>query len=357
MVVGTKYTLSVFGPITSRSGVAEYGAGVATVTVGLSSHLHISEAMPFGIDVFRFARRAGSEVVVGLSWDVLLLLAFVATLTFLAHYVLREILNPTEHTDSEGPTKQEVERSLEAQGVEEVDRFSFAQRASHWVMAISIFAMMLSGFLIMNNDVTVKAVAGISWLSIHIVSAIVLIAYVIFHLAHVAYKGTWGKMWIGTKEATDLVTRFKNLIGLTTEYPRQFEYPSAQKLLHWGVTGATLGVVFTGFVLWRRVGMLSLFWEPTREFTFLGVEFGLGTVESLGLISWSFVLHDFFAVGMLALVMGHVYFALRPNEWEITKSMITGKVTVEEYAEKYSPESWQVGAERAPDGGETESDN
>ena len=332
-------------------------AGVDSVTVGLSPYLHISEAMPFGIDVFRFARRAGSEVVVGLSWDVLLLLAFVATLTFLAHYVLREILNPTDHTDSEGPSKQEVERSLEAQGVDEIDRFSFAQRASHWVMAISIFAMMLSGFLIMNNDVTVKAIAGVSWLSIHIVSAIVLIAYVVFHLAHVAYKGTWGKMWVGTKEATDLVTRFKNLIGLTEEYPRQFEYPSAQKLLHWGVTGATLGVIFTGFVLWRRVDMLSLFWEPTREFTFLGVEFGLGTADSLGLVSWSFVLHDFFAVGMLALVMGHVYFALRPNEWEITKSMITGKVTVEEYAEKYSPKSWQVGAERAPDGGEPESDD
>ncbi len=312
--------------------------------------------MPFGIDVFRVTRRAGREVVVGLSWDVLLLIAFVATLTFLVHYVLREILNPTEHTDSQGPSKDEVERSLEAQGVEEIDRFSLAQRASHWVMAISIFAMMLSGFIIMNNQVTVKAVAGVSWLSIHIVSAIVLIGYVAFHLGHVAYKGTWGKMWVGTKEAKDLITRFKNLIGLTDEYPRQFEYPSAQKLLHWGVTGVTFGVILTGLVLWRRVEFLALFWDATREFTFLGVEFGLGTADSLGLISWSFVLHDFFAIGMLGLVMGHIYFALRPNEWAITKSMITGKVTVEEYAEKYSPASWQIGGERAADGGEREDD-
>ena len=312
--------------------------------------------MPFGIDVFRVTRRAGREVVVGLSWDVLLLIAFVATLTFLVHYVLREILNPTEHTDSQGPSKDEVERSLEAQGVEEIDRFSLAQRASHWVMAISIFAMMLSGFIIMNNQVTVKAVAGVSWLSIHIVSAIVLIGYVAFHLGHVAYKGTWGKMWVGTKEAKDLITRFKNLIGLTDEYPRQFEYPSAQKLLHWGVTGVTFGVILTGLVLWRRVEFLALFWDATREFTFLGVEFGLGTADSLGLVSWSFVLHDFFAIGMLGLVMGHIYFALRPNEWAITKSMITGKVTVEEYAEKYSPASWQIGGERAADGGEREDD-
>lgn len=313
--------------------------------------------MPFGIDLFRFAQRAGREVVVGLSWDVLLLLAFVATLTFLSHYLLREILNPTDHTDTDGPSKEEVTQSLEAQGVEEISRFTLAQRASHWVMAISIFAMMLSGFIIMNNAVTVKAIAGISWLTIHIVSAVILIGYVLFHLGHVASKGTWGKMWVGTKEAKDLITRFKNLIGLTDEYPRQFEYPSAQKLLHWGVTGATLGVILTGFVLWRRVEVLAFFWEPTREFAFLGVEFGLGTTDSLGLVAWSFVLHDFFAVGMVALVMGHIYFALRPNEWEITKSMITGKVTVEEYAEKYSPTSWQIGAERAADGGEHERDD
>ena len=313
--------------------------------------------MPLGIDLYRFAQRAGREVVVGLSWDVLLLIAFAATLTFLGHYVLREILNPTEHTDTDGPSKREVEQSLEAQGVEEVDRFTLAQRASHWVMAISIFAMMLSGFIIMNNEVTVKAVAGISWLTIHIISAVVLIAYVVFHIAHVTYKGTWEKMWVGSKEAKDLITRFRNLIGLTGEYPRQFEYPSAQKLLHWGVTAATFGIIFTGLVLWRRVEVLALFWEPTREFTFLGIEFGLGTADSLGLVSWSFVLHDLFAAGMLALVMGHIYFALRPNEWEITKSMITGKVTVEEYAEKYSPSSWRIGAERAADGGERETDD
>jgi cytochrome b subunit of formate dehydrogenase len=294
-------------------------------------------------------------VIVGLSWDILLVFGLVATLTFLGHYILRELLNPTDHTDTDGPSKAEVEQNLEAQGVEEINRFTLAQRASHWVMAISIFALMLSGFIIMNADVTVKIIAGLSWLTVHIVSAIVLIGYVLFHLGHVAYKGTWGKMWIGTKEAKDLAVRLKNLFGLTETYPRQFEYPSAQKLLHWGVTGASLGVILTGFVLWRRVEELAL-WESTREFTFLGIEFGLGTVDAPGLVAWSFVLHDFFAVGMLALVMGHIYFALRPNEWEITKSMITGRVTVEEYAEKYNPTSWQVGADKAADGGEPDSD-
>ncbi|WP_049986971.1 cytochrome b/b6 domain-containing protein [Halobellus rufus] len=313
--------------------------------------------MPFGIDIFRYAQRAGREVIVGLSWDILLVFAFIGTLTFLVHYVLRELWNPTDHTSRpDDPSKSEVEQSLEEQGVDEIKRFSLAQRVSHWVMAISIFALMLSGFVIMNTEVTLRAVPGLSWLDVHIVSAVVLIGYVVFHVGHVAYKGTWSKMWFGVADAKDLWRRFTNLIGQTDEYPRQFEYPSAQKLLHWGVTGASLAVIVTGVVLVRRVSLEPL-WGPTREFSFLGLQFGLGTADAPGLIAWSFVFHDFFAVALLALVMGHVYFALRPNEWAITKSMITGRVAVEEYAEKYSPTSWQVGGSKATDGGDLGDDD
>lgn len=308
--------------------------------------------MPFGIDVFRYARRAGREVIVGLSWDVLLVLAFLGTLTFLAHYVLRELWNPTEHTDDVGgPSKEEVVENLEAQGVAEVQRFSVAQRASHWIMAVAIFALMLSGFIIMNTSVTVKALPGLSWLTVHVAAAVTLVGYLVFHVAHVASKGTWEKMWFGRKEAADLWLRFRNLLGMTDQYPRQFEYPSAQKVLHWAITGASLGVIVTGFVLWRRLNFEPL-WSATREFGFLGIHFGLGTADAPGLVSWSFVLHDFFAVGILGLVMGHIYFALRPNEWPITQSMITGRLPASEYAEKYAPESWQVGASRAADGGD-----
>jgi len=312
--------------------------------------------MPFGIDLFRTTQRLGREVIVGLSWDMVYVFTALAALIFLVHYILRELWNPTAHTTDDGePSKDEVEQSLQDQGIEEVSRFTLAQRASHWIMAVAVFALMLSGFIIMNTEVTLRAIPGLSWLTLHIVAAIVLIGYVLFHLGHIAYKGTWSKMWIGGADLRDLWRRFTNLIGLTDEYPRQFEYPSAQKFLHWGVTAATLGVIVTGLVLLRRVSLEPL-WSATREFSFLGVTFGLGTADAMGLVSWSFVLHDLAAIGLLALVMGHVYFALRPNEWGITKSMITGNVSVEHYAEKYAPSSWQVGATKASDGGQDADD-
>ncbi|MFB6196777.1 MAG: cytochrome b/b6 domain-containing protein [Halobacteriaceae archaeon] len=312
--------------------------------------------MPFGIDIFRTTERSGQEVIVGLSWDILLVFSFIATAIFLIHFILRELWNPTDHTESYvSESKEEVQENLESQGVDEVQRFTMAQRASHWIMAISIFLLLFSGFAIMNTATTIKLIPGVSWLTIHIVAAIVLIGYVLFHVGHVAYKGTWGEMWFGLRDVKDLWLRFKNLIGMTDEYPRQFKYPSAQKFLHWSVTAASLGVILTGFVLLRRVNLQPL-WSATREFTFLGVKFGLGTSDAAGLVSWSFVLHDLFAVSIFALIIGHVYFALRPNEWPITQSMITGRVPVEHYAEKYSPESWTVGGTTSPDGGEEEDD-
>ncbi|MFB6131150.1 MAG: cytochrome b/b6 domain-containing protein, partial [Salinigranum sp.] len=196
-----------------------------------------------------------------------------------------------------------------------------------------------------------KNVFGVAWITVHEVAAITLIAYVLFHLGHVASKGTWSVMWFGRDDVADLWTRFQNLVGLTDEYPKQFKYPSAQQALHLFVSLAVLGLVATGLVLLRRVQ--TPLWAATREFTFLGVTFGLGggTVGTMGLVPWSFVLHDFLAIATLSLVMGHVYFALRPREWSITQSMVTGKIPVDVYAEKYSRSSWSVTGEVSADGG------
>ncbi|WP_331235039.1 cytochrome b/b6 domain-containing protein [Natronorarus salvus] len=313
-----------------------------------------------GFEIFRYERAGGQEIVTGLSWDVLLILTFIAFFVFLIHFIVRDILNPADHsTAKDGPSPQEVERNLERQGIDEVHRFTATQRASHWIMAISVFLLMLSGFVLMNPNLTLQPPLEFSWLDIHIIFSIVFIGYIIFHIGHVAFKGTWMAMWIGRREIEDLWIRFNHLIGRRDEYPRQFKYPSAQKFLHLGVTGASIGVVITGIILLRRVPIPGL-WGETREFTFLGIQFGIGLGQpGWGLVTWSFVLHDLFAILLVGLVLGHIYFALRPEEWGITKSMITGYVSRNTYAEKYSPTSWDIGVgggteTPATDGGSSE---
>jgi hypothetical protein len=47
-------------------------------------------------------------------------------------------------------------------------------------------------------------------------------------------------------------------------------------------------------------------------------------------------------VGLIALVTIHVYFAVRPEKRDITKSTIFGSMRREFYLEHYDPERWPL---------------
>jgi cytochrome b subunit of formate dehydrogenase len=60
--------------------------------------------------------------------------------------------------------------------------------------------------------------------------------------------------------------------------------------------------------------------------------------------TWGFtyVLHGFAGVSLVGLVIAHVYFAVRPDKWWITKSMLLGWITRRQYLEHHDPHRWSV---------------
>ena len=52
--------------------------------------------------------------------------------------------------------------------------------------------------------------------------------------------------------------------------------------------------------------------------------------------------HGLAGVGLVGLVIAHVYFAVRPEKWWITKSMILGWITRRQYLEHHEPSRWPV---------------
>jgi cytochrome b subunit of formate dehydrogenase len=56
------------------------------------------------------------------------------------------------------------------------------------------------------------------------------------------------------------------------------------------------------------------------------------------------VLHGLAGVGLIALIMVHVYFGLRPEKRAITKSMIFGWMSRDYYLEEHDPARWPVEA-------------
>ena len=58
-----------------------------------------------------------------------------------------------------------------------------------------------------------------------------------------------------------------------------------------------------------------------------------------------YVLHGLAGVGLIALIMSHIYFALRPEKLAISRSMVFGTITKEHYLAHHDPERWKIGAE------------
>ena len=59
-------------------------------------------------------------------------------------------------------------------------------------------------------------------------------------------------------------------------------------------------------------------------------------------IAWGFtyVLHGMAGVGLIGLVIAHIYFAIRPEKLWITKSMFLGYITRRDYLANHDPKRW-----------------
>ena len=97
---------------------------------------------------------------------------------------------------------------------------------------------------------------------------------------------------------------------------------------HMVVMLAGLAVIFTGALMMFRVRTPFL---PRDPYLFGDMTWG-----------WMYVLHGLAGIGFIGLVMGHIYFAIRPEKLELTKSMIFGSVSREHYLEHHDPDRWQV---------------
>src|SRR4029450_8439300 len=62
---------------------------------------------------------------------------------------------------------------------------------------------------------------------------------------------------------------------------------------------------------------------------------------------WTYITHGLAGVGLVGLIIAHVYFAVRPDKWWITKGMIFGWITRRQYLEHHEPNRWVVAGSRS----------
>jgi cytochrome b subunit of formate dehydrogenase len=203
---------------------------------------------------------------------------------------------------------------------EKVQRHSLAARLFHWVMAAAMFALLITAFL-------PKVGVQFPWVTYHWIAGIVLTASILFHIVHASFYMDFWSIWPDQIDREDAMRRWRRATGKDAPAPRRFaKYPLENKMYHLVIVLAGLSVMLTGvFMMFRvRTGIL-----PRNPYLFGDMTWGL-----------MYVLHGLAGVGLIALIMVHVYFAVRPEKLVITKSMIVGTLDRAHYLEHHDPERW-----------------
>jgi len=203
----------------------------------------------------------GREVLLGVSWDLLWLVCVVALVIVAVHAVYMAMQQRAERPSHEG---------------KRVQRHEPVDRIMHWVMAISILALLFTGVL---------PIIGIefAWLTLHWIAGLVLTAAVLFHIIRSVLQKDLMSVWISPSDLKESLD----------ENQKPGKYSVAQKGMHAEVTVVTLFVIISGLFMFAMID--TPWWDRTNSLS-----------EST--LGWMFLVHGLTTLALIALIVFHLYF-------------------------------------------------
>ena len=237
----------------------------------------------------------GEEVILGVSWDLLWVVAVAVLILLAAHAIIMAVLanKKMDKPSSEG---------------RRVLRHETIDRLFHWIMAGSILLLILTG---------VAPIIGlrIAWLNWHWIAGLVLTFVVIFHIVRSLFWQDFKSMILGPRDFGEPFDSAK----------KPGKYSFEQKGMHWAVTVVVLAVIVTGLLMFIQID--TPFWDRTNSMP----------ESQLGLV---FLLHGLSTLALVALAATHIYFALRPEKLFYTRSMISGWISEDEMTANHDTSRW-----------------
>jgi cytochrome b subunit of formate dehydrogenase len=207
-----------------------------------------------------------------------------------------------------------------------IERHSLAARLFHWVMAAAMFVLLFTAFL---------PVAGIkfAWVQWHWMAGLVLTASILFHIVHATFWLDFWSIWVGPKDIPEFKAEILRELGHEVPGPKSGKYPLGNRLYHLVIMVAGFAAVATGLFMMARIRTPLITRNP---YLFSDRAWG-----------FTYVLHGVAGVSLVGLVIAHVYFAVRPDKWWITKSMLLGWITRRQYLEHHDPQRWTASPKSA----------
>ncbi|PCH61971.1 MAG: hypothetical protein COC19_03585 [SAR86 cluster bacterium] len=247
-------------------------------------------------EIVRYKRDVwGEEVILGVSWDLLWVVAVAVLVLLAAHAIIMAAL-----------ANKKMEKP--SAGGRRVNRHDAFDRLFHWVMAGSVLTLIATG---------IAPILGvrIAWLNIHWIAGLLLTFVIIVHTIRALFWQDFKSMILGPR---DFAEPFDSAV-------KPGKYSFEQKGMHWSMTVVVLGVIVTGVILFLQID--SPFWDRTNSMA----------ESQLGLM---FLLHGLSTLGLIALTATHIYFAIRPEKLFYTRSMFKGWISEEELTANHDTSRW-----------------
>ena len=248
------------------------------------------------MEIIRYRRDVwGEEVILGVSWDLLWLVAVTAFLLLAAHAIFMAAL-----------AKKKAMPSAEGKRVK---RHEGIDRAFHWIMAGSVLVLIFTG---------IAPIIGlrISWLNIHWIAGLILSFVCIFHTIRALFWQDFKSMLMGPAD-------FKEPFD---ESIKPGKYSFEQKGMHWAMTVLVVAVIATGITLFLHID--SPWWDRP-------------SVDNEATLGIFFLLHGISTLGLIAFTAIHIYFAVRPEKRFYTRSMVQGWISEDELKANHDTDKWK----------------
>jgi len=259
----------------------------------------------------------GQRILTHISWDLLWASLFAGLMFLVAHASYMILSAHRKRGEAETAALEAKFKDLP----DKIERHTFMARMFHWVMAASMFVLLFTAFL---------PIVGVrfAWVEWHWIAGLVLTGSIVYHIIHATFFLDFWSIWIGPKDIPEFKAEMMRELGHEVAGPKSGKYPLGNRLYHLAILVVGLTAAISGIMMMSRVRQPLFTRNP---YVFADGTWGL-----------TYVAHGVAGVALVGLVIAHVYFAVRPEKWWITKSMIFGWVSRRNYLEHHDPARWKV---------------
>jgi len=264
----------------------------------------------------------GQRVLTHVSWDLLWASLFAGVMFLVAHASYMILSAHRKRPEAETAALEAQYKDLPG----EITRHTFMARVFHWVQAVAMFTLLFTAFL---------PIVGIkfAWVRWHWLAGLVLTGSIIYHIIHASFFLDFWSIWVGPKDIPEFKAELMRDLAGDATGPKSAKYPLGNRLYHLAILVVGLTSVISGMFMMSRIRQPLFTRNP---YLFADATWGV-----------TYVLHGVMGVALVGLVIAHVYFAVRPDKWWITRGMILGYITKRQYLEHHDPQRWNVRGAKA----------